>query len=118
MRGTSHACGELALGEVAHVTQIANGSGDLQAALTAPGVGNKRQWGGGRLGLFDLEAFVAAAAEGVRCAELHQAAMVAAQDLPLFDGCHHGCHKLSCSGRTQSKDRSTRPITEHVMCLE
>ena len=51
-------------------------------------------WGWRWFRLLDLEGFAAAAAQRVGGAELHQAAVVTAQDLTLFDGCHHGCHKL------------------------
>ncbi len=93
--GDAHAGGELTLREIAHVAQIANGCGYLQAAFYCGGCGDECQRSGSRFGLFDLEAFVAAAAQRVGCAKLHQAAMVTTQDLTLFDGCHHGCHKLS-----------------------
>lgn len=109
--GDVHAGGELTLREIADVTQIANGGGDLQAVVGSCRGGDERQRRGSRFGLLDLEAFVAAAAQGVRCAELHQTAMITTQYLTLFDGCHHSCH-IVCSGRTQSKDRGTCPITE------
>ena len=109
--GNTHAGGKLTLREIAYMTQIADGSGYLQATLLDCGCGDKRQRCGGRFRLLDLETLVAAAAQGVRCAELHQTAMITTQDLTLFDGCHHSCH-IVCSGRTQSKDRSTCPITE------
>jgi hypothetical protein len=56
---------------------VANGVGYLQAAFLGCGWGNQRQWCGSRFGLFDLEAFVAAAAQRVGCPELHQTAVVA-----------------------------------------
>jgi hypothetical protein len=90
-----HASRKLALGEVSYVSQISNCSGDLNAVRAGRGLGNNGQWGWGWLGFFDLERFVAAAAQRICCAELDQAAVVAAQDLSLLDGCHHGCHKLS-----------------------
>ena len=104
--GHVHAGGELTLREVAHVAQIANGCRYLKAFAGCCCLGDERQWGGSRLGLFDLEAFVAAAAQRVGCAELHQAAMIAAQDLTLFDGCHHGCHKLSVAGGPRARTAS------------
>lgn len=114
----AHAGGQLALREITHVAQIANSGGYLEAVVAGCGLGNQGEWCWSRFGLFDLEAFVAATAQRVRCPELHQTAMIATQNLTLFDRCHHGCHKLSCCGRTQSKDRITRPITEAVMCLD
>ena len=56
-----------------------------------------------RFGLFNLEALVAAAAQSVRCPKLHQAAMITTQDLTLFDGCHHSCHKLSVAGGPRAR---------------
>jgi phage-related protein len=50
------------LGEVAHVTQVSNGGGYLQAALNSDGGGYECQRSGSRFGLFDLKAFVAASA--------------------------------------------------------
>jgi hypothetical protein len=96
--GHTHAGCELPLREVAHVAQVSNGGGDLEAALLSYWGGDECQWCGSRFGLFDLKAFVAAAAQSVRCPKLHQAAMVTTQDLTLFDGCHHSCHKLSVAG--------------------
>jgi hypothetical protein len=74
--GHSHACRELTLREVAHVAQVSNGSGDLEAALLSYRGGDECQGSGSRFGLFDLEAFVAATAQSVRCPKLHQAAMI------------------------------------------
>ena len=102
--GHSHAGSELALGEIANVAEVANCGRYLDAAFLGCGLGDDCQRGGSRLRLFDLEAFVAAAAKRVGGAELHQTAVVTTQYLTLFDGCHHGCHKLSCSEGTQSKD--------------
>jgi hypothetical protein len=73
----SHTGCELTLREIAHVAQVANGVGYLQAAFLGCGWGNQRQWCGSRFGLFDLEAFVAAAAQRIGCPELHQTAVVA-----------------------------------------
>jgi hypothetical protein len=100
----AHASSQLALRQVAHVAQVANGRCYLQTALLGCGLGYKSEWGWSRFGLFDLEAFVAAAAQRIGCPELHQTAMVATQYLTLFDRCHHGCHKLSYCEGTQSKD--------------
>jgi len=96
--GDAHAGCELPLREVAHVAQISNGGGHLQAAFYSYGWGYECQRGWSWFGLLDLEAFVAAAAQSVRCPELHQAAMIATQNLTLLDGCHHSCHKLSVAG--------------------
>jgi hypothetical protein len=101
--GYSHAGCELALREVAHVAQVSNGGGDLEAALLSYWGGDECQRCWSRFGLFDLEAFVAAAAQSVRCSKLHQAAMVTTQDLTLFDGCHHSCHKLSVAGGPRAR---------------
>ncbi len=60
--GYAHACRELPLREIAYVTQISNGGGDLQTALNSDGCGDERQRGGSWFGLFDLKAFVAAPA--------------------------------------------------------
>ncbi len=73
-----HAGGELTLREVAHVAQVANGSGHLNAIVGGRWLGNECDGGGSRLRLLDLEAFVAAAAQGVCRAELYQAAVVTA----------------------------------------
>jgi len=90
-----HASCELPLREVAYVAKITNCRGDLKAVMGGCGRGDDGQRYRCRFGFLDLERFVAAAAHRVDCAELHQTAVVAAQDLTLFDGCHHGCHKLS-----------------------
>jgi hypothetical protein len=37
---------------------------------------------------------------------LHQGAVVATENLPLFNRRHHCCHSCTC-GRAQSKDRGT-----------
>ena len=87
-----HARGELALREIAHMAQIADCGCDLKTAFGCGLLGDKRDGRNRRRGLFNLKTLVAAAAKRVRCAELHQAAMVTAQDLTLFDGRHHGCH--------------------------
>ena len=42
----AHAGGELPLREIAHVAQIANGGGDLQAAFVSYGCGDECQWCG------------------------------------------------------------------------
>jgi hypothetical protein len=52
----------LSLREIAHVAQVANGSGYLQSAFLRGGCGDKSEWGWSRFRLFDLKAFVAAAA--------------------------------------------------------
>jgi hypothetical protein len=96
--GYSHARCELALREIAHVAQVSNGSGNLQAAFYSDGWGYECQGSGSWFGLLDLEAFVAAAAQSVRCPKLHKAAMITTQDLTLFNGCHHSCHKLCIAG--------------------
>jgi hypothetical protein len=44
------------------VAQISNGGGDLESALLSYRGGNECQWCGGWFWLFNLEAFVAAAA--------------------------------------------------------
>jgi hypothetical protein len=44
------------------MAQVSNGGGDLKAALLCYRGGDECQGSGSRLGLFDLEAFVAAAA--------------------------------------------------------
>ena len=59
------------------MAQVANGCGYLKAAFLSCGCGNKCQWGWSWFGLLDLKAFVAAAAQCVGCAELHQTAVVA-----------------------------------------
>jgi hypothetical protein len=96
--GDTHACRKLPLREIAHVAQIANGGGDLQSAFYCYRCRYQCQRSGSRFRLFDLEAFVAAAAQSVRCSKLHKAAMITTQDLTLFNGCHHSCHKLSVAG--------------------
>jgi hypothetical protein len=101
--GHSHARCELTLREVAHVTQVSNGSGDLDAALLSYRGGDECQGSGSRFGLFDLKAFVAATAQGVRCPKLYQAAMITTQDLTLLNGCHHSCHKLSVAGGPRAR---------------
>ena len=73
-----HACGKLALREVAHVAQIANGSGHLEAFAGGACLWDECNGGGRRFGLLDLEAFVAAAAQCICGAELYQAAVVTA----------------------------------------
>jgi len=90
-----HARRELTLRKVAYMAKITNCRGDLEAVMRSCGRGDDGQRYRCRFGFLDLERFVAAAAHRVDCAELHQTAVVAAQDLTLFDGCHHGCHKLS-----------------------
>jgi hypothetical protein len=102
--GNAHASGQLTLRQVAHVAQVANGCGYLYTALLGCCRGDESEWGWSWFGLLDLEAFVAAAAQRIGRPELHQTAMIATQYLTLFDRCHHGCHKLSCSEGTQSKD--------------
>ncbi len=110
--GHAHAPGKLTLREIAHLAKLANGVGDLQTAFFFLRGRDYGKWR--RLGLwkFNLQAFVAAAAQCVGCAELHEAAVVATEHLPLFYRRHHGCHKLCRAERVQSKDRSTCPITE------
>jgi hypothetical protein len=93
--GNAHAGGELPLREIAHVAQVANGGGYLKSAFCCWGRGDDCERSGSWFGLLDLEGFVAAAAQSVRCPKLHQTAMITTQDLTLFDGCHHSCHKLS-----------------------
>jgi len=90
-----HACRELPLRKIAYMAKITNCRGDLKAVMGGCGRGDDGQRYRCRFWFLDLERFVAAAAHRVDCAELHQTAVVAAQDLTLFDGCHHGCHKLS-----------------------
>lgn len=75
--GHVHAGGQLTLREVADVAQIAHGCRYLDAFARCGCLGYESQGCRSRFWLFDLEAFVAAAAQGVRCAELHQAAVVA-----------------------------------------
>lgn len=91
----AHARGKLALGKVADVTQVAYSCCYLEAAFRQRRCRNQGEggWFGG--GLLDDERFVATATGGAGCAELHQIALIAAQDLALFDGGHHGCH--SCA---------------------
>jgi hypothetical protein len=101
--GHSHAGCELTLREVAHMAQVSNGGGDLNAALLRYRGRDQSQGSGSRFGLFDLEAFVAAAAQGVCCPKLHQAAMITTQDLTLFNGCHHSCHKLCHAGGPRAR---------------
>ncbi len=60
--GDAHASSELPLREIAHMAQVANGGGYLQAAFDCYGCGDESQRGGSRFGLFNLEAFVTAAA--------------------------------------------------------
>jgi hypothetical protein len=85
------------------VAQVSNGGGDLEAALLSYWGGDECQRCGSRFGLFDLKAFVAAAAQSVYCPKLHQAAMVTTQYLTLFDGCHHSCHKLCVAGGSRAR---------------
>jgi hypothetical protein len=75
--GHVHPSGELTLREVADVPQIAHGCRYLEAVVGFCCLGYESQWGRSRFRLFDLEAFVAAAAQRICCAELHQAAVVA-----------------------------------------
>jgi len=65
------------------VTKVAYCACYLEAILLIRLRGNRERC---RFGLRDLDfkAFVATPAQGVRCAELHQAAMVATEHLPLF----------------------------------
>jgi hypothetical protein len=67
----------LTLREVADVTQIAHGCGYLEAVVGFCCLGYESQGCRSRFWLFDLEAFVAAAAQRIGCPELHQAAVVA-----------------------------------------
>ena len=80
------------------MTQIADCCGYLQAALYCYRCRDERQRNGSRFGLFNLKRFVAAATQSVRCAKLHQVTIVTTQNLTLFNGCHHSCHKLSVAG--------------------
>ena len=75
--GHVHAGGQLTLREVADVAQIAHGCGYLKAVAGFCCLGYESQRCRSRFRLFDLEAFVAAAAQRVGCPELHQAAVVA-----------------------------------------
>ena len=60
--GHVHTGGELTLREIADVAQIAHGCRYLDAFVLWGLLGNQGQWGRSRFRLFDLEAFVAAAA--------------------------------------------------------
>ena len=75
--GHVHAGRELTLRKIADVAQVAHGSGYLETLVLRGGCGYESQGGWSRFGLFDLEAFVAAAAQRVGCPKLHQAAVVA-----------------------------------------
>ena len=118
--GHTHARGKLALREIAHVAQVTHGSCHLQAfdgwlAERELSMRGER----GRLRNLDLEGYVAATAECICRAELHQVAFITTQNFTLFDGRHHGCHKLCTAGRTQSKDRHhTSDNGSDVTCLE
>ena len=95
----THTSGELSLREITHVAQIPDGGGDLNVTFRDGHRGNEgeRQWCG--FGCFDLERSLAAGAGGGGTAELHKIAVVAAQDLTLFNRSHHGCHSFVVRGR-------------------
>lgn len=116
--GHVHACGELTLGQVAYVPQIADRVGHLETVVRHWGRGDKSERSRGRGRNLDNNALVAATAQGIDGAKLHQAAVVTTEDLPLFDRRHHGCHKLCVAGGARARNRSGCPITEHAMCLE
>src|SRR5882757_10354196 len=93
--GNVHAPGKLTLRQVTHVPQIAHGGSNLNPALLGGFLlRNDCECGGYWLRLLSIEGLVAAAAECVRGTELHQAAVIATEYLPLFDGRHHCCHTL------------------------
>ena len=60
--GHAHARGELALGEIAHVAQIANGGGDLNVTFRGGHRGNQGERQRCGFGCFDLERSLAAGA--------------------------------------------------------
>ena len=99
--------------EIAHVAQVANGGGYLEVAFRRGGGWNQGEGQRCGLGYLHLERPLAANAGRCGTAELNKIAVVAAQDLTLFNGRHHGCHKL-CRSRAVARAgyRSTRPITE------
>lgn len=102
-----HARGELALGQIANVTKVANRSSDLKSAFLFRLGWNESEWGSDRFGNLNLEGFAAAPAERAGGAKLHQAAIVTTQNLTLFDGRHHGCHKLCVA-------KGPRARTQHM----
>lgn len=101
--GDAHAGSELPLREIADVSQVANCGRYLYAALNSDRGGDECQRCGSRFWLFNLETFVTATAQSVCCPKLHQAAMVTTQDLTLFNGCHHSCHKLCNAGGPRAR---------------
>jgi hypothetical protein len=105
--GNIHACSELPLGQVADVPEIANRGCDLKAAFLL-GLGRNQSDGcGDGLRYLDLEGFAAATAERAGGAKLHQTAIVTTQNLTLFDGRHHGCHKLSVTEGPRARTQHT-----------
>lgn len=94
-----HAAGELALGEVTDMTQIADGGCDLDAPFGYRNCGNKGERQRYGLRCFDLERPLTAGTGGCGTAELHKIAMITAQDLTLFNRSHHGCHRYVVRGR-------------------
>ena len=98
-----HARGKLALGEIADVTEVADGGGDLGSAFSGRCLADEGDGSGDGFGLLDFEAFAAAAAHCAGGAELHQIAMVATQNLTLFDGCHHSCHSCVQAGGSRAR---------------
>jgi hypothetical protein len=81
----AHPSRKLTLGEIPHQAQITDRSCYLQAILLFRLWRDKGECRLLRFGQFQLETLVATPAHGVGGAELHQAAMVATEDLPLFD---------------------------------
>ena len=79
----AHACGELALRQVAHVAQIADRRGHLQATLGARSGFRDERNGGFDRGLFGQQRLLAASAAIGRCAELHQLAGIATKYFAL-----------------------------------
>jgi len=109
--GNVHAGGELPLGEVPDVAEIADSGGDLKTALLLGRGRDQSKWCCNWFRLLNFEGFAAAAAKRVCRSELHQAAIVATQYLSLLDGRHHGCHKL-CVAKGPRARTHTCPITE------
>ena len=105
--GDVHACSELTLRQVAYVAQVANRGCYLKTTLLL-GLGwdeGERCWC--KFRLVNLEGLAASPAECVGGAELYQAAIVTTQNLTLFDGRHHGCHKLCVTEGPRARTHHT-----------
>jgi hypothetical protein len=109
--GDVHAGSKLTLGQVADMAQVADGCGYLETTLLLGRWGDESEGCWCRFSYLNFEGFAAAAAKRAGGAELHQAAIVTTQNLTLFDGRHHGCHKL-CVAKGPRARTHARPITD------